>query len=541
MFPEFFSRAGLAVRRALLCVEAKPLAARIGGLLLVGLSVFAPDLGEAGQLQAQTPGEAQARRKMQGNGDGKLEDQFGECASVRSPAQAAWSAAMRDSLQQTAAQRGVPGASDLPPVNLPVQWHIVRSSAGLGGLEDAETEQLLDTLNHFFRPAGIRFYACGPPNSIQSDAHYRLSTIDETALCSPNDRSGAINIYIVDELLFNSISICGYAYFPGSLDRVLLDADCARNGNTIVHELGHYLGLEHTHGSGLGNTLELVNGSNCGAAGDAICDTPADPGLTYFSVSAGCVYGGTATDANGHTYQPATDNFMSYARLSCRRRFTRGQMEAMAWSAHHERAYLHCACAPPSALEAKVNGNRALLQWAQDADHDVYRLTGEALAGPQAGQAGSKLTRKRSVPMPPLRPGTAYAWTVQARCTDGSFSLVSWPDTFKTDPPAMQQRDALPDQISGGLSERANALGLLDWGPVPVTDRLWMRWHRKEGGWLQLQLVTPEGRRLDGGKLYLDEGLQRLSWPMPEGHAGSVILVLELDGQRLRIPLLLSP
>ena len=48
--------------------------------------------------------------------------------------------------------------------------------------------------------------------------------------------------------------------------------------STVAHEMGHCLGLYHTHnGTGDNNgTPELVNGSNSSTAGDYITDTPAD-------------------------------------------------------------------------------------------------------------------------------------------------------------------------------------------------------------------------------------------------------------------------
>jgi hypothetical protein len=473
------------------------------------------------------------------HGQGALQAQSRECASIRSPEQAAYAQAIRDSVLNQTSMRGTSGSFALAPVDLPVQWHVVRSAAGLGGLSDAEAALLLDTLNHFFRPAGIRFYACGPVHAIHSDAHFRLNTGSESALCDPNDRIGAINIYVVDEVLLGGMPICGYAYFPGGLDRVILDADCARNGNTIVHEMGHYLGLDHTHGPGLGSSLELVNGSNCMVAGDGFCDTPADPGLNYFTVSSGCVYGGTVLDANGQVYQPATDNFMSYARLSCRRRFSPEQLKHMAYSATYERNHLSCPCAPPSALEARIRQQNALLRWTDAPDHDVFRLTGEAMEGPLAGQAGSMVARKPSVNMPPLRPYTHYRWTVQARCTDGSFSLASWPDTFKTEGTASSQKSTLLDLDQPvPLPDRAAALGLMDWGPVPLDGPLWMRWHRKEAAWLTLTWYTADGNALEKGNLYVSEGLQRVSWPPPAGASGPMLLHLAVDGQRLTIPVL---
>lgn len=56
-----------------------------------------------------------------------------------------------------------------------------------------------------------------------------------------------------------------------------------RYKRVIAHELGHALGLYHTHESNLvandgsETSEEFVDGSNCCEGGDLVCDTPADP------------------------------------------------------------------------------------------------------------------------------------------------------------------------------------------------------------------------------------------------------------------------
>jgi len=65
----------------------------------------------------------------------------------------------------------------------------------------------------------------------------------------------------------------------------------------------------------------LVNGTNCSTAGDDLCDTPADPGLSTLNVSSTCNYIGLTTDANNQQYMPKLRNIMSYTRKSCRTEF----------------------------------------------------------------------------------------------------------------------------------------------------------------------------------------------------------------------------
>jgi len=99
---------------------------------------------------------------------------------------------------------------------------------------------------------------------------------------------------------------------------------------TIIHELGHLFGLEHTfEGSG----IELVNGSNCETEGDKICDTPADPYVNgedfsqYINLET-CEFISIKRDSMNQFYQPDVGNFMSYYPCACG--FTRGQYIKMA-------------------------------------------------------------------------------------------------------------------------------------------------------------------------------------------------------------------
>jgi hypothetical protein len=230
---------------------------------------------------------------------------------------------------------------------VPVQSHIVRRSNSTGGLTAVELSNILLTLNHYYLDADIQFYECGPVNFIDDDSFFDFSSSDEGLIGSANDVTNVINIYYFNSVLSGSSAVCGYSRFPPSVDRVIMDNSCALNGSTIVHELGHYFSLYHTHGkTNTGTTNELVNGSNCTIAGDDVCDTPADPNLSGV-VSATCGYTGTATDANGQAYIPQANNIMSYSRKSCRRLITPGQYSRIVFSLMNDRSYLLCNPAAP--------------------------------------------------------------------------------------------------------------------------------------------------------------------------------------------------
>ncbi len=105
---------------------------------------------------------------------------------------------------------------------------------------------------------------------------------------------------------------------------------------TVAHEIGHCLGLVHTHedyGQSCPSALiENIDGSNCATAGDMICDTPADPNIGPPSRrdTVTCEFiGTTLMDCNGDApYTPIMNNIMSYAG-PCRTAFIPAQFDAM--------------------------------------------------------------------------------------------------------------------------------------------------------------------------------------------------------------------
>ena len=157
---------------------------------------------------------------------------------------------------------------------------------------------------------------------IDSDTYFDFLISEEDGLHNANSENDIINIYFANTVgqvvNGNTINYCGYAYYPGGRDIMMIKNSCATNGSTLTHELGHFFNLPHTHN----DNNELVNGSNCGNAGDGFCDTPADPSLNNANVNSNCVYVGTETDANGDPYNPSTHNIMSYSRKICRDEFS---------------------------------------------------------------------------------------------------------------------------------------------------------------------------------------------------------------------------
>jgi len=210
--------------------------------------------------------------------------------------------------------------------NIPIKAHIIRATDGSGGLTTFDLDQALLAMNAIYVDAGIQFFLCDGINYINNDDYYDYETAEENALTSSNNINGVINIYFTNSIISSSSGggLCGYAYFPGGPETILMANSCAINGSTLSHEMGHFFALPHTHGNSnvSGSTAELVDGSNCDTTGDSICDTPADPKLGNSTVNFSCQYTGITQDANGEFYAPNPQNLMSYSRKQCRRFFS---------------------------------------------------------------------------------------------------------------------------------------------------------------------------------------------------------------------------
>ena len=241
---------------------------------------------------------------------------------------------------------------------VPIKFHIIRSTGGLGGMDSADAFNELALMNSMYINAGIKFVHCGEINYIDNSSYISFEKgVDET-ICDLNDLPNIINVYFAQNVYRitggNTVQLCGYAYTSSlTKNRVVMDNDCATNGSTLAHELGHYFSLAHTHSTSGGG--ELADGSNCTTAGDKLCDTPADPGLSTLNVSSACVYTGTQTDGNSQAYMPNVRNILSYSRKSCRTEFSNGQYQRMQAYFQSYRNYLTCAPVATNDIAKQVN------------------------------------------------------------------------------------------------------------------------------------------------------------------------------------------
>ena len=230
-----------------------------------------------------------------------------------------------------------------------VAIHIVRSSAGLGGISTTDISTSMQQLNTAYTDVMIQFVH-NQTDYIDNDTYVELTEIEYYTLKTINNISNKVNIYFVPSADgFNGIS----QYVTNSC---AVTNEAAINGSTLAHEVGHEFYLYHTHGTGI---QELVNGSNCSSAGDFLCDTPAEPynnnhGILNYVYTNSCGYFGTFRDANNQLYTPDTHNFMGYSVASCRVHFSPLQIQKINQTLATSMSYLINTSV---SLANKIEGN----------------------------------------------------------------------------------------------------------------------------------------------------------------------------------------
>ncbi len=280
---------------------------------------------------------------------------------------------------------------------VPVVVHIITDNSGTGAISDALVDSQIEILNEDF----LALVGSNGEPGTYTGIHFSLATEDPdgnptTGITRSanstwfNDGGGYYNTLNWDPHrylnIYTNLAGGNLGYVPalpadggGAIvgtpgDRVvILWSTFGRNapfepfnlGRTVTHEVGHYLGLEHTF-----NGCSSVTAPGCYTGGDLICDTLPENQPNFGDCS------GAAPNTCGDP--DPIHNYMDYSDDLCMWEFTPEQMRRMRCSLESWRPQLY-----------SVAADCASSSLAADAGDDVSTCAGNGVSLSASGLAGA--------------------------------------------------------------------------------------------------------------------------------------------------------
>jgi hypothetical protein len=212
-------------------------------------------------------------------------------------------------------------------ITINVYWHVINIGAGYsnGDISQEQIEWAIQKLNNAYS---------GLEGGTNTNFRFVLAGIDRTTNAAwydvtdgsqaEYDMKSTLRIGTRRDLNVYSKNATGSSYggFPWNVGNLIDDGVVLQyiymftwqgsDGDILVHEVGHWLGLYHTFQGGCSNN------------GDFVADTPAEK-----DPAQGCPAGRNTCKGNNYPGNDPIDNYMDYTTDGCKNKFTSGQSARM--------------------------------------------------------------------------------------------------------------------------------------------------------------------------------------------------------------------
>ena len=235
-----------------------------------------------------------------------------------------------------------------------IYFHVYRDINGNAGVDLERLDLMTENINYYFQGTGISFFYNKCEVRFVNNNKLNSSTNECDFFFKGWEHTDGIDVHVNgDETGFQAIA----SGIPGG--ELLLSGKYDNSNITSLsaifgHEMGHCLGLLHTHHGtcpevGISCDGSYADGGNP-LDGDFVEDTPQDPYLGEH-VNSICEWDhNPKCNPSGGPYDPSTHNFMSYSRPTCYNNFTEGQIARM-----HELMWTSITGSSPVSGEITLN------------------------------------------------------------------------------------------------------------------------------------------------------------------------------------------